>query len=137
MQKQLFKKKNKAQPESLRIFGRIDAVIIIFLFIVCVLTLPTLHSMLPDKVVIYKENVIAATYPLDTDREITVKGALGPLTFAIQNHTVSVIRSDCPYGICRKTGSIGKPNAQIVCAPNHIVITITSTMKDTVDGVAR
>jgi hypothetical protein len=137
MQKQSFKGKNSPVPESLRLFGWIDSGIIALLIAVFLLTLPALQSITPDKVVIYKENDIVATYPLDTDREVTIQGTIGPLTIAIKHHAVSVIHADCPQGICQKSGSISKPDAQIVCAPNHIVITITSTAKDTLDGIAR
>lgn len=66
------------------------------------------------------------TYPLHTDREISVESAGYSLTVTVENETVRVSAADCPSGVCAATGAISAPGQSIVCAPAEVLITIQS-----------
>lgn len=124
-------------PATLRLFGWWDAVIVSILIAASIATIPLMRSLKPDKLLIFRENRIIATYPLDVDRTVTVEGAIGPVELQIKNHSVAITASTCPQHICQRSGAIRRPSAQIICAPNHILVTITSSKKDSVDAVVR
>lgn len=118
-------------------FTWVDALIILIISAAAALTLPAFRTLTPDNVAIFKENRLIATYPLEENRNVIVKGFKGPVEVLIKNRMVSVIRSTCPHQICVKSGRISRPHAQIVCAPNHILVTITSSENDTLDAIVR
>ena len=128
-----------ADPQCcpLRRFIWTDALIIVLIAASSALTISAFRNLAPDKVAIFRENRQIATYPLTEDRMVTVEGANGPVEIDIRNRTVSIVRADCPHGICIKTGSIGRPYRQIVCAPNHILVTITSSADDSLDAIVK
>ena len=114
-----------------------DIFIILIVLTVTLLTFPAISAIKPVNIAIYRDNRLIATYPLSVDRVISVPGSHGTMEITIKNGSASVTRSDCPHRICMKSGSIKKPYSQIVCAPNHILITVTSTGNDTLDAIAR
>jgi hypothetical protein len=118
-------------------FQWFDSVIIVAIFSASALTLPALRTLSPDTVSIFKENRCIATYPLNRNDTISVTGTRGEVEIVIHNGTVAVTKANCPHGICMKTGAISAPHAQIVCAPNRILVSITSFAPDTIDAVAR
>lgn len=64
-------------------------------------------------------------YSLAEDRILTVEGDGGlHLTVTIADGGVSVISSDCPDGVCIRTGVIRKAGEAIVCVPARVVIAI-------------
>jgi len=128
---------NQDFAAALPVMGWIDGVIIGIIIAGCLASLPLLNSLQPTNVLIYKENRVIATYPLNTDHTMTLSGTLGPVTIDIKNHSVAITASECPQHICQKAGAVRHPHSQIVCAPNHLLITITSADKDSIDGVAR
>jgi hypothetical protein len=97
---------------------------------------PFMQSHTPDTVVVYRDNVSIAQYPLTDNYLFTVKGAIGPMKIRIKDKTVSVDLATCPERICMRTRPISKTSQQIICEPNHIVLEI-SPAKDTIDGVSR
>lgn len=117
--------------------GVADLFILLIVGVVTVVTFPAISSMKAGSVTIFRDNRPVATYPLDTDRIIPVTGVHGPMEITIRDGAVSVTSADCPHGICRKSGSIRNPHSQIVCAPNHILIMITSPGNDTLDAIVR
>lgn len=125
------------KPDKLKHFTWIDAVIILIVVTGTVLTIPVLGNHTPKTVTVYHNNRSIATYPLTSDRTFSVNGTQGKMTVSIENGAVCVSETTCPLGICRKTGKIRHPHAQIVCAPNHIVISINSSTPDTIDAIAR
>jgi len=128
---------NHQFPATLRIIACWDVVIITVLITACLFSIPFLHSITPETVVVYRENRIIATYPLSVDRTITVEGALGPVELQIKNRSVAITKSPCPQHVCERTGAIRNPSSQIICAPGHLLITITSSAKEKVDAIAR
>lgn len=115
-----------------------DILISLFLFAGVFLSIPLMIKNKPQSVEIYRDNEKLAEYPLYTDRDISIQGALGTLKIRIKHNKVEIISSNCPHHLCMKSSAISYPNAQIVCAPNHILVTIKSSKKETVlDGIAR
>ncbi|MBN1578369.1 MAG: NusG domain II-containing protein [Chitinispirillaceae bacterium] len=125
----------KASPP--RGFFWVDAFIILLVLTGTALTLPAFRALTPDRVAIFRDNRQIAVYPLAENRVITVDGVIGPVEVVIKNGAVSITRSTCPHGICMKSGPIRRPRAQIVCAPNHILVTVTSSGNDTLDAIVR
>ena len=121
----------------LRRFFWTDALVILLVATGSAFTLPAFERLSPDKVVIFRENRRIAAYPLTENRTVTVKGAIGPVEIVIRNRAVSISHADCPHGICMKTGAIRRPHRQIVCAPNHILVTITSSADDSLDAIVK
>jgi hypothetical protein len=120
-----------------RVASFTDVIIILLISAGTVLTFPALSRTKPENVAIFKDNRLIATYPLSTDRTVSVAGILGTLEITIKNRSASITHAECPHGICKKSGSIRTPHSQIVCAPNHIVVTITSSQNDTLDAIVR
>lgn len=125
------------KPGRLKRFTWIDAFIILLVITGTILTIPTLGNHTPKTLAVYHNNHTVATYPLTSDRTFSVNGTLGKITVSIENGAVSVIEATCPLGICKKSGKIRHPHSQIVCAPNHIVISINSSTPDTIDAIVR
>jgi hypothetical protein len=130
-------KHNREVPALLHRFKWADCLLILLVLAATALTFPAFKTLTPACAEVFMENHRIATYPLNEDRIITVDGRNGPVRIAIKNRSVSIIDAVCPRGICRKTGSVSKPRGQIVCAPNHILVTITSNLPDTLDAIAR
>jgi hypothetical protein len=127
----------KNAAEGVKRFGWADIIVIILIAAGTALTIPTIHNHTSETVSVYRDNRKIATYPLEQDRTFSVQGSIGKLTIAIKNRNVSVESADCPHHICEKTGPVSLPHAQIVCAPNHIVIVINSTTPDSIDAISR
>ncbi len=120
-----------------KIFRWPDAVVMLIVIAVSTFTFPTLNKLNPEKVDVYKENRLVASYPIEENRTFTIEGSISPVEITINDRTVSVTRSGCPHGICIKTGPISRTNSSIVCAPNHILVTISSKTEDSLDAIAR
>jgi hypothetical protein len=117
-------------------FTMLDFIVICILLGCTILFIPFMRSHAPDTVVVYKDNVSIACYPLMDDCSFTIQGAIGPIKICIKNKAVWVDSATCPERICVLTRPISKTSQQIICEPNHIVIEISPT-KDTIDGVSR
>ena len=131
------RRNNHQFPAPPRFAALTDLFILLMIGGGTLLVFPAMTAVQPEQVAIYRDDHLLATYPLDTDRTIPVTGILGPMEITIKNGAVSVTGATCPHGICRKTGSITNPRSQIVCAPNHILIMITSSRNDTLDAIVR
>lgn len=121
----------------LRPFGWLDVLIIIFLSFFGILTFPTFTSDQMSTVVVYRDNVVAYRFPLNENGQATLSGAHGKLMIDITAGTVSVNHSDCPNHICQRSGRIHSVNSQIICAPNHLIITIAGSKEVPVDAILR
>lgn len=53
------------------------------------------------------------------------------VTVEIKDGKARVSDSDCPDGICEKTGFISSPMQTIVCLPNHISVRMIGSNDDT------
>jgi hypothetical protein len=121
---------------DVRSFRPFDAVIIAVCCIGFVLSVRALPVASGSDVAIYRDGRLAARYPLAVDRQATISGARGTVTIRICQKSVRVIAADCPEKICVMTGAIRHPAQQIVCAPNHILITIGAS-EGSCDAISR
>lgn len=71
------------------------------------------------------------------EREYTVRGWIGESTLVRDGGRIRLRQSDCRDKICVGTGWIDSPGQTIVCLPNRVVVTVTSTRKGGVDTVTR
>ena len=77
---------------------------------------------------------------LSLNRNVTtsVTGPLGETVVRVENGAVSVQESPCPHGYCKLMGPISHRGEIIVCAPNHVMITIHGgNDSDAYDGVTQ
>ncbi|HEX3020653.1 MAG TPA: NusG domain II-containing protein [Chitinispirillaceae bacterium] len=118
-------------------FSWCDILIIISLLCGIFLTFPALRTLSPGTVQIFKDNQIIAEYPINQNRVFDVQGKKGIMEVRIQDNMVSVISSTCPHQICARQGKISKPYNQIVCIPNHVLITISTKKDEMLDAVSR
>ncbi len=114
-----------------------DALLIVILLAGAVFTFPLLRSMAPGSVTIQKGNRVIAEYPLDENRSLEVQGIYGPMIIEIKDGAVSVQRSSCPHQLCRFSGSVNHTGSQIVCVPNHVLISIKASEKKVYDAIAQ
>lgn len=77
---------------------------------------------------------------LSLNRNVTtsVTGPLGETVVRVENGAVSVQESPCPHEYCKLMGPISHRGEIIVCAPNHVMITIRGgNDSDAYDGVTQ
>jgi hypothetical protein len=123
---------------TIKMFRWGDLLIALVLLAGVLFSTPLIASNKPENVEIYRDNEKVAEYPLYTDRSFPIGGVLGTLMITIKNNSVSITSSNCPHHLCMQIGSIHHSNEQIICAPNHILITISSAKETNgPDGIAR
>ncbi|MBA7545629.1 hypothetical protein ES705_37998 [subsurface metagenome] len=74
-------------------------------------------------------------FPLESDRNIEIKGPLGITLVVIEDGAVRVSSSPCPEKICVKSGPVNKPGRWIACLPNRVIIAITGMSEQEFDGL--
>jgi len=75
---------------------------------------------------------------LGTNVTTTVTRPLGDTVVSVANGAVSITESPCPHGYCKHMGPISHRGEIIVCAPNHVMITISGgSDTDAYDGVTQ
>ncbi len=68
------------------------------------------------------------TFPLGTDRIVSVNGRLGREVIEIRGRKVRVKEAPCPNQLCVKEGWISQ--GVIVCVPNRIVVLVGGRKND-------
>ena len=79
---------------------------------------------------VFREGHLIARYPITVDRDVVIDGAIGKLVLRIQNGTARIVSATCPRKICIAAGAIRLPSQEIVCAPNRVMITVSSDHPD-------
>ncbi len=132
-------KTNQTLPVTIRTLTLFDILLIIIVLTGAAFSIPYIQSSQPSTIAIYKDNTLIAEYPLNENKEIHIKGHEGPMTITLEDEHVFIKSSTCRKQICVKSGKIGKPSRQLVCAPNHILVEIRSNKKDEgkLDGIAQ
>jgi hypothetical protein len=76
------------------------------------------------------------TFPLDTNRIVSVSGPLGPSLVEIRDRRARIREAPCPNQLCVKQGWVSK--GVIVCVPNRIVVLVGDgkDAKKNVDAVS-
>ena len=68
---------------------------------------------------------ITASYPIDTDKTVTINGVNGGKNILkISDGTADMIEADCPDQTCVKKHNIKYEGETIVCLPHKVVISI-------------
>lgn len=121
---------------KIRRIGPLDVVLILALAVASVAFIPAMHASAPSIVVVRKDADILARYPVERDINFTIEGKEGPLSITIAQKGVAVTHATCKNQVCVRNGVVRRPFQQIICAPNHIIIEITtSPAADTIDAV--
>jgi hypothetical protein len=79
---------------------------------------------------IFREGRLIARYPLSENRDVTIDGAIGKLVLRIENGSARVVSASCKEKICIATGAIRRSSQEIVCVPNRVMITVSSSRSD-------
>jgi hypothetical protein len=112
---------------KLKFFSLIDPIIIIAFIGFAFLFWPQFSSRTPATVVVFRDNIAIAQYPLSPERDFTLMGKEGPVTLRIRDNGVRMIQSTCSKQLCIQTGTIKHSGQQIVCAPNHIIVELSAS----------
>lgn len=83
--------------------------------------------------VITADGAVIARLPLDKDTVYRPDGI--DMEFTVKNGEISATHSDCPDGICVKTGAISGDFESIVCLPNKVTVKIEKNNTDNIDVV--
>lgn len=65
------------------------------------------------------------SYPLSSDRTVTVSSGNITLTVEIRDGRARVSDSNCPDKICQRTGWISRKGETVICAPAAVRLTVT------------
>lgn len=63
-------------------------------------------------------------YKLDTDRTVTIPGALGPTVVRIADGKARIAESACPNKTCVAAAPISKKGEWNACLPNKVIIRV-------------
>ena len=72
-------------------------------------------------------------YPLHTDRTEVIRTENGENVFVIRDGKAYMESASCPDGICEAHRAIFRDGESIICLPNQVVITVTSTHEEAPD----
>jgi hypothetical protein len=89
--------------------------------------LPTQNA---TSVNVFREGHLIARYPIAVNRDVVIDGVTGKLVLRIQNGKARIVDANCPGKICIATGAIRLPSQEIVCIPNRVMITVSSSHSD-------
>ena len=120
-------------------FKPLDGIVIALILAGAIFGLVHMAGSAPAGISIWRDNTRIAWYPFDgTKREISITGAVGPMTIELREKSAAVISSTCAKGLCSHSSPITTPGSQIVCVPNHIVIAIDAQKKEgAIDAINR
>jgi len=97
----------------------------VFVCALLLFLLPLLGEEQAETVAVFSGDELLFTLPLEKDTVKTVESRGYTLTLTVQDGSCRVKESDCPDGICRKSGAIHSAGEVIVCVPARITIKIT------------
>lgn len=124
--------------KDIKTFTFFDAIIILLLLCSSVFFYLQISTNGNSTVLVFFDDQIYGRYELNKDQKVAIKGKIGEAILKIENGSAELIESPCPHQICVKTGKIKNPSNQIVCAPGHIMIRIsTKKTENEVDAVAQ
>ncbi len=106
---------------------RITSVIIVAAVTLVVVFWIVMHRTRGTMAVVRVDGKIIATVDLTSHESQTLRitGVLGPLVIVADGKgSIQVMESTCPDQICVHTVPARSPGDQIICVPNHMVITV-------------
>lgn len=119
---------------------RNDIRLLIGILVVAVLAFGCYHliySQNGDTVQITVDGTVVKTFPLDTDTSYTIQTEKGENILEIKNGSASIREADCPDKLCVHQKKISQQGETLVCLPHKVVVSIQSSKKATLDGVAQ
>jgi hypothetical protein len=124
---------------KLKAFRWGDVVLITGLIVATVFSFRLFEGTGTPTVLIYRDNMVIAQYPLTEEKTVSVQGKIGDVEISIKNGAVKIDKSSCDHQICVRTGGISNHYGQLICAPNHILVSIRSreNKRLQLDAVAR
>lgn len=124
--------KNKKIRNDIILIG---SVIILTLIILIVITL---INKTGNEVIIEQNSKQVAVLDLNTDQEYNLyNGGKICNTVVIKDGEAYMIYADCKDKICVNHNKISKNNESIICLPNKVIVTVTNSKNNEVDGVAK
>lgn len=107
-------------------------IFVLFLSIISLLLTFNFNQSPPNIVNIHLNGELLHTLPLNINTTIIIEEEFSN-TIIIEDNHVKVINSTCNDGVCENFGTINSHWQSIVCAPNKLIITITSDNENTND----
>ena len=120
-----------------RAFRLADAVVLAAVLLFGALALLFIRTRdAADTVWLYVNGKETASFSLKDPpaEEYTVQTEHGTLTLSFRDGGVCAVRSDCPDGVCVRTGVIRKKGESIVCVPLGVTLTAGGGALDGVTG---
>jgi hypothetical protein len=117
---------------------RITALVILAAITLVVVFWIIMHRTTGTLAVVQVDGQIVATVDLTSPepRTLHIAGLVGPLVVVADGKgSIRVSEATCPDQICVHTVPARSPGDQIICVPNHMVITIEG--KGAVDALAQ
>ena len=113
-----------------RRFALLDILVILTVVVGLCYSIAALPTQNATSVNVFREGHLIARYPITVNRDVTIEGVTGKLMLRIQGGTARVVDANCPGKICIATGAIQLPSQEIVCVPNRVIITVSSSHSD-------
>lgn len=89
-----------------------------------------------DLVKVTVDGEIYGVYALSEDRREEIRHGEHSNVLVIQNGRAKMESASCPDGICVSHHSIRRDGESIVCLPNRVVVTVTSSQGESPDVIA-
>lgn len=110
----------------------------VIVFTLIILVAITLINKTGSEVIIEQNSKQVAVLDLNKDQEYNLyNGDKICNTVVIKNGEAYMIYADCKDKICVNHNKISKNNESIICLPNKVIVTVTNSNNNEVDGVAK
>ncbi len=111
----------------------------VIVFTLIILVAITLINKTGSEVIIEQNSKQVAVLDLNKDQEYNLYNSGGKIcnTVVIKNGEAYMIYADCKDKICVNHNKISKNNESIICLPNKVIVTVTNSKNNDVDGVAK
>lgn len=124
--------------KDIKTFTVFDVILILLLLCSSIFLHIQISAEGNSTVLVFIDDQIYGRYELNKDQDVIIKGRIGDAVLKIKDGCVELTESSCPHQICVKTGKIKNPSNQIVCAPGHIMIRVsTKKTENEVDAIAQ
>ena len=79
------------------------------------------------RLVVERDGEIIFTAPLNSDREVRVKGRLGEALLVVKDGRVCFREAPCPNRVCIGMGEVARSGDLLACVPNGMLVRIEGT----------
>ena len=127
---------------ELKIKKRNDILLIgvLFLGAICLLLCQNIFGKKGANVLVMQDGVLLYKFSLEEElcgeNAICIESNEGFNVLEIQNGEASIVRADCPDGLCMKQKSISKQGESLICLPHRLVITVEGAEQSEIDSFA-